>query len=473
MRNAVIGVLGAGLICTLAHAQPCGRAIQSVNIPVPFGAQVALAGHPTDPSVIFTLSLSGRVTVVRNGVASPTPALTVANFGSSNAGYGFACDPDFERNGHIYVFGPVNVVGSLPISAVMRFTRSADNPDLFDPASRTVVLRVQSQPVQHTGGWLGFSPDGLLYIALGDHFQEATSRQPTNFLGKLLRIDVRTDAFPNDPDRTYSIPPGNPFPNGPFLSEVFATGFRNPFRSGFDRSTSDLFLGDVGAGAFEEVNLIRASSPGGQNFGWPCFEGFVEQSFGCSAPRPNSGTITFPLVQVSTTLNRCIIGGPVYRGSAIPWLRGRYIYGSCQGGSFFQFDPGDPYATRRSLTIGSGIYGFGEDASGELYIVGPSGLQKLVDAPPPAVDCNRNLISDTCEINTRAETDYNANRVPDSCERVCIADWNLSGVVDQADIDAMVSIWMRGDLAADIDRSDVLSVKDLFDFLNIWLAGCR
>ncbi len=473
MRSILFALVGACLICSPSHAQPCGRAIRSVAIPVPFGAQVAMAGHPTDPGVIFSLSLSGRVTIVRNGVASQTAALTIANFGSSNAGYGFACDPDFDRNGHIYVFGPAGLSGPTTTSAIMRFTRSATSPDTFDPASRTIILRVPAQPVQHSGGWLGFGRDGLLYLALGDHFRENTILQTTNLLGKLLRIDVRTDAFPSDPDRTYAIPAANPFVNGPYLPEVFAIGLRNPFRCGFDRVTGDLFIADVGASSFEEVNLIPASSPGGQHFGWPCFEGLMSQSFGCPNPRPNPETLTFPIFQIATVFNRCIIGGTVYRGSAIPWLRGRYVFGSCTGGAFQQFDPQSPSSTRSSLQIGSSIYGFGEDADGELYTVGPGGLAKLVDASPPDVDCNQNLITDACDIASRVETDYNANLVADSCERSCVADWNLSGAADMADIDAFVFIWMRGDLAADVNRSGNSTVQDVFDFLNIWLAGCR
>lgn len=459
--------LGATLALTsAAMAQPCGPGLSFQLINGFTGSQVGVAGHPTDPDTVYFLGLTGTVRIFRNGSLLTGSALTVSGFGSTNAGYGFTIDPDFATNGYIYIFGPTGMTSSL-----VRYTRSSTNPDVFDPASRTVLLVVPASPSQHTGGWIAFGPDGYLYLGLGDHFTSSNSQNQTNWLGKLLRIDVRSDGFPSDSNRNYAIPATNPFISGPFASEVFAIGLRNPFRSSFDSATGDLYIADVGQSRREEVDVLPAGSPGGQNFGWPCREGLYVSTSSCSPLLP---VLTDPVIDFERTETSCILGGTVYHGSQIPWLQGRYIFGSCSGSVAMQsFVPANPRQTLQSHSLSITLYCIGTNANGELFVGTSNNGGRLVATPPPNPDCNANSKSDACEIASHLETDYNANAIPDSCERVCIADWNVSGVADANDIFDFLNTWMQAYLAADVNHDGVSTTADIFDFLNIWFSGCH
>ena len=250
---------------------------------------------------------------------------------------------------------------------------SATNPDRADPASETLIIRIdQPDATNHKAGWLGFGPDGYLYAALGDG---GPGNDPNNqgqnidtLLGKILRLDVSTDGFPGDPDRNYAIPADNPFASGPGADEIYALGLRNPWRSSFDRGLGDFYIADVGQGEWEEINLGAS----GANYGWRRYEG-NELRF---PETPASGPVTFPIYTYDHSVGQSITGGYVYRGSS-EGLQGHYFFGDFVTGKIFtlHFDGTNWNAVDRTAQITpdvgsiSQISSFGEDGAGNLYVV--------------------------------------------------------------------------------------------------------
>jgi glucose/arabinose dehydrogenase len=292
--------------------------------------QPVFAAAPTgDFSRVFVVEQPGRIRIVRDGNLLPTPFLDLTgqiSAGGERGLLGLAFHPDFATNRRFYVFATVNPY----LHATVRgYTASATNPDLADPTSATTLLTVPLIYGNHNGGMLAFGPDHMLYVAIGDggSIPPAWPSDPFNhaqrgdsLLGKLLRLDVDNPA----PPLQYGIPAGNPFvgPGNP-LDEIWALGLRNPWRFSFDRLTGDLWLADVG-GQREEVNFRPAGSPGGQNYGWSCMAGtFCVNTGACVCGDP---ALTMPLHEYTATMSRAIIGGYVYRGAAIPDLRGTYFY---------------------------------------------------------------------------------------------------------------------------------------------------
>jgi glucose/arabinose dehydrogenase len=285
---------------------------------------------------------------------------------------GLAFHPNYAENGYVYV----NYTNSAGATVIRRFTRSVENPDQVDPLSGFTIMTISQPFTNHNAGWMDFGPDGYLYIAMGDG---GSGGDPGNrgqnlgvLLGKMLRIDV-------DGGSPYAVPPSNPFISNPgALNEIWSYGLRNPFRNSFDRGTGNMFIADVGQNAWEEISFESASSPGGVNYGWRCYEGNAQYNLtGC----PPANTMKFPFYTVSTGSNASVIGGYVYRGFAIPSLVGTYFWGGYfpvqiwsatvtpSGNSEIVTD-----LTSRSAALGasnaSRISSFGEDAYGEVYVVG-------------------------------------------------------------------------------------------------------
>jgi glucose/arabinose dehydrogenase len=293
---------------------------------------------------------------------------------------GFAVAPDFNATGIFYVY-LTNLAGD---SEIRRYQTFAGNRDQADPASGDIILTFTQPFSNHNGGWLDFGPDGFLYLGSGDGGSGGDPQnngQNTNtLLGKILRLDVRSDAFPADPLRDYAIPANNPFAGAGGRPEIWAYGLRNPFRASFDPLTGNLWIGDVGQNAVEEVDLMRPGD-GGANFGWRVFEG--TQLF--SGPAI-AGT-TPPVAEYghgsSLTQGNSITGGHVYRGP-VEALRGQYIFGDFVNGNMWSFPisrvslgatlPSSQFTVRRtsfaptSGTINN-ISSFGVDQQGNLYIV--------------------------------------------------------------------------------------------------------
>lgn len=329
---------------------------------------------------------------------------------------GLAFHPNFAENGYCYV----NYTGNDGDTRISRFQVSENDPNIADPQSEQILLTVDQPQANHNGGDLAFGPDGYLYISLGDG---GGSGDPTNsgqtrttLLGKILRIDVDS----GDP---YSIPDSNPFAFEDFtLDEIWALGLRNPWRFSFDRATGDLWIADVGQNAFEEINFQPADSPGGENYGWRCYEGdAVFNTNDC----PSMSELTFPIHTYPHVGSFCagsVTGGYVYRGSAYPAMQGAYIYADFCKGQIWSLRPdgvGGWENTELLDGVDSDFVAFGEDQSGELYLAGISSgniyrvtdanatstledlqIERLVISPNPAGDWFR------LEIDVLEAADY-------------------------------------------------------------------
>ena len=259
-------------------------------------------------------------------------------------------------------------------SVVARFTLAADQAGA-DPDSELVILEVEQPFANHNGGQIAFGPDGYLYIGLGDGGSAGdplgSGQDTSTLLGTILRIDVSQSGQ----EHLYAIPPDNPFASGGGRGEIWAYGLRNPWRFSFDRDTGDLWAGDVGQNRWEEIDLIER----GGNYGWNLLEGNH-----CFSARDCDPTGTVPPVwEYSLDGQPCsVIGGYVYRGSAIPWLVGVYVYGDFCSGEVFglRYADGQVVEHKRLADTGLRIMSFGEDNDGELYLLSQkSGIYRLAD----------------------------------------------------------------------------------------------
>lgn len=279
---------------------------------------------------------------------------------------GLAFHPNYTENGYFYV----NYYSTSAQTVIARYSVSDDNPDLADASSAQILMTINQPYGNHNGGHIEFGPDGYLYIGMGDG---GSAGDPQNYsqnnqslLGKMLRIDVDAD-FP------YAVPADNPFVGNPgVLDEIWATGVRNPWKFSFDRATGDMWMGDVGQNAWEEINFQPADSPGGENYGWRCYEGpATYNTSGCAA----ASNYVFPAVSVANNnqTNYCsITGGMVYRGDQYPFMNGYYLFTDyCAGDIRATLHDGEGnFETHQALpNQGFGFVAFGDDYLGELYLV--------------------------------------------------------------------------------------------------------
>jgi glucose/arabinose dehydrogenase len=364
-------------------------------------APVWLAAVPDGSGRVFVAELAGRVRIVApaTGAIDPVDFLDLRGQISTNGErglLGFATAPDFATTGVFYVF-VTDPVGTIE---VRRYRTSTIDRDRADPATMQVVLRQPHPNFNHNGGWIGFGPDGMLYVAIGDGGGAAdpdnNSQNRNTWLGKILRIDVRSDAFPGDATRNYAIPAGNPFAAGGGAPEIWALGLRNPFRNGFDVQTGNLLIGDVGQDAIEELDLMRPTDAGA-NFGWSILEG----------TQPFKGTggagLTPPVAQYAHGTGpregNTIIGGVVYRGP-VDALRGHYLFadfirpnvwslpietlvlGGTLSSATFTLRNADFSPDAGAFT---NIVAFGTDQANNVYIVDMDGEIFVIEADPTPV----------------------------------------------------------------------------------------
>ncbi len=325
---------------------------------------------------IFVLEQAGRIRIIREETVSPVPFLDitarVGSQGFEQGLLGLAFHPDFSLNGTFFV----NYTDLNGDTVIARFLATGDNMDLADPGSEQRLLLVKQPYRNHNGGGMAFGPDGYLYIGLGDGGSagdpQNNSQSVNSLLGKMLRIDV-------DQGDPYGIPPDNPFNDGTGLPEIWAYGLRNPWGFSFDRLTGDLYIADVGQSQWEEINFIEAGSPGGGNFGWRFFEGM--HSYQDSPP---SG-IEFipPVAEYAHDLGCSVTGGVVYRGERLPEFQGIYLYGDYCSQRIWGLTRNAQGNWVNSVLfegIGS-ITSFGEDESGEVYLVTHEGQLRILERP--------------------------------------------------------------------------------------------
>jgi glucose/arabinose dehydrogenase len=339
---------------------------------------VFVTASPTDFEHIYVVEKTGQIKVVdpASGKVATTPFLDVSSkitTVSEGGLLGLAFDPNFATNGFIYVY----LTNTNDDTEVRRYHVNANNQ--VDPASATLIITVD-QPAglgNHKAGWLGFGPDGYLYVALGDGGgggdPSNNGQNPNVLLGKMLRLDVSTDAFPADPTKNYAIPADNPFANTAGADEIYALGLRNPFRDSFDRGLGTFFIGDVGQDTWEEVDI----GANGANYGWRTFEGPASFSPGTTL---GPGTLTGPIHSYDHTVGHSITGGYIYRGQN-DGLQGQYVFADFVDNKVFtlHFNGSTWVATEITneiVTDGAAvtsISSFGEDALGNLYVVSLNG----------------------------------------------------------------------------------------------------
>jgi glucose/arabinose dehydrogenase len=342
---------------------------------------------PPGDNRLFIVEQRGIIKILQGGNVLPQPfldidALTTNPTGNDERGLlGLCFHPNYAQNGFFYI-NYTNLAGDTIIA---RYHVSGD-PNRADSLSALQILFIDQPFTNHNGGNVAFGPDGYLYIGMGDGGSAGdpfgNAQNDGVLLGKMLRIDVNGDDFPGDPNRNYAIPPSNPFvgPGNP-LDEIWAKGTRNPYRWSFDRLTGDLYIADVGQGCWEEVDFQPASSTGGENYGWVVMEGTH-----CYIPAQGCNPICTPqFVQPiheyshsEAGFSCSITGGFVYRGSSIPTLPGTYFFADfCSNHIYsFRYTGSVTEFTDRTAELAPGgglsitnIAGFGEDGSGELYIV--------------------------------------------------------------------------------------------------------
>ncbi|HVS03531.1 MAG TPA: PQQ-dependent sugar dehydrogenase [Thermoanaerobaculia bacterium] len=331
---------------------------------------------------LFIIERRGRILVWQHGALLPAPFLDIRHLvdaaGAEQGLLGLAFHPRFAENGLFFVH--YTRPGTPDQTVVARYRVSAD-PDRADPASGLEVLSVDQPFANHNGGDLRFGPDGYLYVALGDGGGAGdplgTAQDPGSLLGKLLRLDV-------DAGAPYAIPADNPFVGAPGRDEIWSLGLRNPWRFSFDRATGDLFLGDVGQNAVEEVDLQPAGQ-GGLNFGWSCFEGSQPFAPGGHCP---AGLVA-PILEYGHGEGCAVTGGFRYRGgSGALW--GDYFFGDFCSGRIWHAHPiGDTWVAELWLDTALSVSSFGEDEVGELLVVDFGGAIYRLAAPggaplPPA-----------------------------------------------------------------------------------------
>lgn len=319
-------------------------------------------------SRLFIVEQEGKIFISdSSGTRNPTPFLDITDrvtFAGEQGLLGLAFDPAYATDGYFFV-NYVNKAGNTQIS---RF-RVSSNPNVANAASEKFILSITQPFNNHKGGCTRFGSDGYLYIGMGDGGSEGdpnnNSQNTMSLLGKMLRIDVHSGAAP------YNIPPDNPFVDSPnYRHEIWDLGLRNPWRWSFDAFNGQLFIGDVGQDAWEEVD-VELKDAGGHNYGWRCYEG--KHPYNLSGCKPQSNYV-FPKYEyphVDTSGGDCsIIGGFVYRGTRYPDLYGKYVFTDyCSGLFRLLYREGGQGRVRTVFDGDNSSYtSFGEDANHELYV---------------------------------------------------------------------------------------------------------
>ena len=359
------GGAGAPVMCNPVR----GTGIRLTEVATGFNQPVGFESPPGDARN-FVFQKNGVIFFLRGGQKTMFMDISgrvTSSGGQSEQGLlGLAFHPQFASNGRFFVHYSDMPDGNTQVS---EFRVMAGNPDRGDPSSEMKLLSQRQPFSNHNGGQIAFGPDGLFYLGLGDGGDAddpmGNGQKTTTLLGKMLRIDVDhpSGSLP------YGIPAGNPDLGAGSRREILHVGLRNPWRFSFDRATGDLWIGDVGQGAIEEVDYLPAGSPG-VNFGWDILEGEAchEPSSGCS----RTG-LTMPVATVNHDTGACSIdGGYVYRGCKMPDLVGRYFYSDLCSGFVRSIKLQNGAATDEKdapgLMLGAPV-AFGQDRDGELYVV--------------------------------------------------------------------------------------------------------
>lgn len=319
---------------------------------------------------LFIVEQAGRIRILEQGRLLPTPFLDISgrvNVGGERGLLGVAFHPHFLKNGRMFVnYSRKNdgatVISEFQASGVMNEVTSIER----------IILVILQPYGNHNGGMIAFGPDGFLYIATGDGGAggdpEDRGQNQNELLGKILRIDI-------DHKPPYAIPETNPFATKQHGQEIFAWGFRNPWRFSFDKTNGNLWVADVGQNQWEEIDRVER----GKNYGWRIMEGLhcFKPSNGC-----DRDGISLPIAEYAHESGRCsITGGYVYRGQHMPHLQGTYIFGDYCSGEIMGL-----VGTRVTVLLSTRLHisSFGEDEAGKLYVVDHGGgIYRIADSTLP------------------------------------------------------------------------------------------
>jgi glucose/arabinose dehydrogenase len=336
------------------QAKPPTLSLQ--KLPGVYDQPVYLTAPRGDTSRLFIVEKTGVIRIVKDGALLPTPFLDISSLVSNGGEQGLlslAFDPGYATNRRFYV----DYTDTAGDTRVVRYRASAADADVAAVSSAHVILRVGQPYENHNGGQLQFGPDGRLYVGMGDGGSagdpQGRAQNDRSRLGKLLRLNVNVS---------------------PVRVAIYAKGLRNPWRFSFDRSTGALWIGDVGQNQWEEIDYLRPGRPAGANLGWNGYEG-THVYDAQTAARLDRSKLTWPVAQYSHSLGYSVTGGYVYRGAAIPALRGFYLF--ADWGSGHVWAKKGPGGARSAVPGLDGqvtqISSFGQDARGELYVVSLAG----------------------------------------------------------------------------------------------------
>ena len=371
-RLSLIALLVSGLVLG------CGGAgYSNVSSSVSITTQLVVSGlsaplgleQPNDGTGrLFVVQQGGMVRTIQGGAVLPQAFLDITSkiIVQGEMGLlGLAFHPNYQQNRKFYVNYVRNSAGQFQ-SVIAEYTASAANANFADPATERILLTVDqvNNFPNHKAGQLAFGPDGFLYFGLGDGGSAGDplghGQDTQTLLGKMMRIDVNAAS----PGLQYRIPPDNPFVSGGGLPEIWAFGFRNPWRFSFDEATGRQFVADVGQNNFEEIDIVQK----GGNYGWNTMEGMhcFNPSTGC-----NMAGLALPIAEYSHAEGDAVIGGFVYHGASIPAMRGTYVFGDLDTGKIWNLTETTANTWNRTLLMQSGltISSFGQDQAGELYVV--------------------------------------------------------------------------------------------------------
>jgi len=355
-----------------AQEVPSREGVQLVQIIGDLFHPIFVTHAGDDSGRLFVVQQNGLIRIHQDGSLLETPFLDISDLISPEAlgsNYtergllGLAFAPDYAESGRFYV-NYTDVNGNTVIA---RYLVSADDANTADENNVQIILTQEQPYSNHNGGHLTFGPDGYLYIGFGDGGSQGdphgNGQNLETWLGKILRIDVSGEG------EGYTVPDDNPFVgDSSALPEIWAYGLRNPWRFSFDSKTGDLYIGDVGGSAYEEINFEAAESAGGLNFGWNAYEGMYQTGF---ANPPDN--VTLPVATYDHSQGVTVIGGYVYHGELLPQLTGVYFYGDWGSSTIWTLWPDANSTWRTAVFIpsysGQLISSFGVDEDSELLLV--------------------------------------------------------------------------------------------------------
>ncbi len=346
----VVAVL-AGLAAIAVSARGGGERVSYNFTPAIRGldSPVHVAAPRSEPNNLYIVEQRGRIRVRVGRSLRARPFLDIRSLVQCCGEQGLfsiAFHPNYARNKRFYV-------QYTDRSGDTRIVEYRSRGLTRSPVRRRQIWFQEDPYSNHNGGQLAFGPDGYLYASPGDGGSggdpENRAQNMASLFGKLLRFNVNTS---------------RPRPL------IAALGLRNPWRFSFDRRTGDLYIGDVGQNAWEEVNFTPRRSPGLENYGWRVYEGRTR----FTSEQPTAGRLIFPIAVQPNGPNCSVIGGFVYRGTAVPTARGRYFFGdNCEAQIRTLAAPGGKQVRGESFSISS-LSSFGEDAKGELYATSLDGV---------------------------------------------------------------------------------------------------